>query len=104
MTEITNETRNLFFTKKGTAVVVFYSPDCGHCKMLEKELEQMVTEIPDTAFGRVNIAAEAALTGAFDVQSVPTVLYIKNGEIRDRSVGFVPKEAIQGTLSKLNQI
>lgn len=98
-------TLNNFETEIGgaeAAVIEFYSPTCAHCKKQEKALSEIAEAYGDKAsFGKSNIADEPDLAARFDVTAVPTILLVKNGEIKDKLVGFTHKLVIEDKLSRL---
>lgn len=89
--------------KKALPVVVeFYTPACGHCKKLAKTLETLSEELESKAFfAKVNAAEETALQERFDVVHVPTLLFIKNGEVKNRLEGEVHPLILQEEIKKI---
>ncbi|MCH3972708.1 MAG: thioredoxin family protein [Oscillospiraceae bacterium] len=92
-----------FAPSKAPSVVEFYSPQCGHCRLLADTLTQLETEFPAVRFAQVNIAAEMPLAERFDVQSVPTLLFWKNGEIYDRVVGNLHAQILRDKLKQIEE-
>lgn len=83
-------------------VIEFYSKLCGHCKMLQKELEELSRDSgEDIIFGRVDIEEEQFLFQKYDISSVPTILFIKNGEMKEKLVGYYPKVIINENIKKI---
>ncbi|MDY0285274.1 MAG: thioredoxin domain-containing protein, partial [Bacteroidales bacterium] len=64
--------------------------------------EEMAEEFAGKAvIGKVDVDNNPGVTGQFGVRNIPTVLFIKNGEIVDKQVGAVPKNALVAKLEKL---
>ncbi|MCI7526435.1 thioredoxin family protein [Oliverpabstia sp.] len=83
-------------------VVEFYTTACSHCKKLAGALNKLSEEKGDDVFfGKCNIDQEALLQSRFDISAVPTLLFIKNGEIKNRLVGEVHPLIIQEEIKKL---
>jgi thioredoxin 1 len=83
-------------------LVDFWAEWCGPCRMLTPIIEEMHTEYEGKAIiGKVNVDQNPGVSGRFSVRNIPTVLFIKNGEIADKSVGAVPKAQL---VSKLDAI
>ncbi len=82
-------------------VVEFYRKSCGHCKMLLQELESLSGERDDVIFGKIDIEEQPFLLQKYDILSVPTVMFIKNGEMKDKLIGYYPKIIITENIKKL---
>ncbi len=81
-------------------VVEFYSPTCAHCKKTEVGLAE-ISESDDVMIAKCDITEETALAEKYDITALPTLLFIKNGEIRERLVGFTHKLIILENIKKL---
>src|SRR6201989_1206369 len=76
-------------------VVDFWADWCGPCKMMAPSLEEIATNHREGAIiAKVNIDESPALTARYRIQSIPTLLYFSDGELRDRTVGVVSKKEI----------
>lgn len=88
--------------KDKPVVVEFYTTACSHCKKLVGALNKLSEEKGDDVFfGKCNIDQEALLQSRFDISAVPTLLFIKNREIKNRLVGEVHPLIIQEEIKKL---
>ena len=79
-------------------LVDFYADWCGPCRMLRPTLEELSEERTDVKFAAINIDDNPELADDFDISSIPCVILFKNGAEADRSVGLVPKEALEDFL------
>lgn len=81
-------------SKEKPVLIDFWASWCGPCRMLSPVVDQIVEELDNVIVGKVNVDDEPELAASFDVQSIPTLVLIKNGEVADMSVGVRPKPAI----------
>ncbi len=80
----------------------FWAEWCGPCKMLGPVLEEIALEHNGRVkVAKVNVDTNSELAERFGIQSIPTLLYFANGELRDKTVGVVSKPAIVSRLEKL---
>lgn len=79
---------------KGEVLLDFWASWCGPCRMLSPVIDEIAEETPALKVGKVNVDDEPDLAAAFRVQSIPTVVIIKDGEIKEISVGYKPKDEI----------
>ena len=83
-------------------VVDFWAEWCGPCKMLGPVLEEIAREEQGRAIvGKVNIDDHPELANRYRVESIPTLLYFRDGEVRDRTVGVVSKKTIVTKIESL---
>jgi thioredoxin 1 len=83
-------------------LVDFWAERCGPCKMLGPVLEEVALEHNGRVkVAKVNVDTNSQLAERFGIQSIPTLLYFANGEIRDQTVGVLSKPAIVSRLEKL---
>ncbi len=74
-------------------LVDFWAAWCGPCRMLAPVLEELAGEA-DFKIVKVDVDAEPALAMQFGIESIPTLLVFRNGQLAGRSVGLVSKADI----------
>ena len=79
---------------EGLVMVDFWAEWCGPCRMVAPVLEELAQEASVTLM-KVNVDENSALAARYDVRSIPTILFVKDGEVVDRVVGAVPKARLQ---------
>ncbi len=83
-------------------VVEFYSPACVHCRQTEIGIDELSEELGNTVtFAKCNILEQEYLASFYDITNLPTLLFIKNGEIKNKLIGFTNKLIIAENIKKL---
>ncbi|NRB76792.1 MAG: thioredoxin [Verrucomicrobiales bacterium] len=83
-------------------VIDFWSEHCGPCKMLSPVLDEVAAEIGDDAkVTKVDVMAERELAMKFGIRAVPTLIFMKDGEVKETKTGIMMKDAI---IEKLNSL
>lgn len=88
------------FVKQDKPVLVdFWATWCGPCRMLAPVIEEIANEYAGKVkVGKVNVDDERELALEYGVSSIPTVMVFQNGEVKQTSVGYRPKEEIEQLL------
>jgi len=81
---------------KGNWIIDFWAEWCGPCKMMAPQFEAAAKDLKGKVnFGKVDVDAEPELAGRFEIMSIPTLLFFKDGEQVNRYSGAMPKEEIE---------
>ncbi|MEY4851938.1 MAG: hypothetical protein RLY64_657 [Bacteroidota bacterium] len=84
------------------ALVDFWAAWCGPCRMVGPVVEEIATEMGDTAvIGKVDVDAEGDLAMEFGIRNIPTLLFFKDGQVVDKHVGVATKKQLQDKLAAL---
>jgi len=83
-------------------VVDFWAPWCGPCKMLTPIIEELSGEYGDKVkIGKLNTDENPQTATKYSIVSIPTVLFIKKGEVVEKQVGLLAKEALKTKINAL---
>ena len=82
-------------------VIDFHATWCGPCKVLSPILEELDNEIEGVEFVKLDVDQHPQIAGQNQVMGVPTVVILKDGEVKDRFVGVQPKEVIKEKITSL---
>ena len=95
--DITKLTSDNFddFVKEDTVVVYFWAEWCGPCKVMAPIFEEVAGELKGRAkLSKVDIDANSDLAQRFQVMSIPTMIFFRDGEQVDRISGALPKDEL----------
>ena len=85
-------------------VVDLWAPWCGPCKKLTPIIEELAAEYGDTVkIGKLNVDENPQTASKYGISSIPTIFFIKNGEIAETQVGLLPKDPLKSKIDALIQ-
>ena len=101
--EVTDATfKSVVLDSDVPVIVDFWAQWCPPCKMIAPFLEQMSEEYDGKAkICKVNVDENQKLAAQYGIRSIPTLLFVKGGEIKDQIVGALPKDQLTSRLDAL---
>ncbi|MEY2479599.1 MAG: thioredoxin 1 [Verrucomicrobiota bacterium] len=83
-------------------LVDFWAEWCGPCKMIAPILDEIAKEKAGTVkVAKVNVDENQSLSFKFNIRAIPTMLFFKNGQVRDQVTGMTSKKDLIGRLEAL---
>jgi len=83
-------------------LIDFWAVWCGPCRMIAPFVEEMAKEYDGKAVvGKVDVDSNPEVAARFGIRNIPTVLFVKNGQVADKQVGACPKAVLTGKLDAL---
>ena len=92
--QLNENTYKELMQKQGVAVVDFYATWCPPCKMLAPIMEEIADEAEGYTVAKLDIDEAINIANELGVMSIPTVIIFKDGEEKERLVGFRNKEEL----------
>lgn len=99
--EVTSSNFNEEVINSSVPVLIdFYADWCGPCKMLSPIVEEVSSKYEDVKFVKINIDSNQDIANDYMITSIPTLVYIKNGEEQNRVLGAVDKDTVETLIEK----
>lgn len=80
-------------------LVDFWAPWCGPCRMMGPIVDEIAEENLELKVCKVNVDEASELAIKYDVESIPTLIYFKNGQVRATMIGLRTKQDIMNEIS-----
>lgn len=100
--ELSNDNFDAEVMGSGVALVDFWAPWCNPCKMLSPVIDKLADEYEGKAkICKVNVDEQGELSKRFGIRNIPTILFMKDGEIKDQVTGAMPEQVIRQKLDSI---
>ncbi len=101
---LTKENFNDKVTSSEIVILDFWAPWCGPCRQFAPIFEKVAGEHPDILFGKINTEEEQEIAGHFQIQSIPTVIVLRDNIALFQQPGLLPEEGLNDIIRQVKEL
>ena len=99
-TDLTTENFTEMIETNETVIIDFWAAWCGPCLQFAPIFEQVAENNPDITFAKVNTEEQKEIAAQFAIQSIPTLVIIKEGVLVFNQAGMLPEESFNDVIKQ----
>ncbi|WAX76564.1 thioredoxin [Streptomyces sp. KMM 9044] len=102
--ELTKENFDQLVTENEFVLIDFWASWCGPCRQFAPVYDKAAEENPDLVFGKVDTEAQPELAAAFDIQSIPTLMIVRDQVAVFAQPGALPEAALTDVIGQARKL
>jgi thioredoxin 1 len=101
--EVTEQNFNQI-TRQGMVLIDWWAEWCGPCRTFAPIYEEASARHPDVVFGKIDTESQSNLAASFGIQSIPTVMMIRDGVMLFSQPGALPGTLLDELIAKVREV